>query len=585
MPSQPPSPHVGVIVNPSAHRIACDQCHAQKLRCTKVENCNVCVRCQRLNRQCVWSPPSRSGRPAKTTVDEKSVRRGSRLDNAGEKRRKRSLSVLELTPREESAREHVHSSRISTLAHNDQNHPQPTPPAVEMSEVPPSLPPSIADWNISDIFSPSSPRSSSRENPFSSSWTPPDSVPQMSNFTEYFQMPTNGLGCLGNQTRTTENINTNGSTPAIPLTCVPPRLDSLQDITQELSNINLSLFNLEQSLHAEPWGPMFVSPAAVITKLSTCGDDQPDDTLIHGYPLIEIFNKTQRFIDIARQTSVYFASLPAPFASTSTSSSTSRPSSTGQAPSWHPSRAYYPDSDTSSQASSRLSPPTDMYMQREMPPPHSTSSSSTTRANGPGRTASCDLPTALHFTSGYARILDLYTTVSTQMSHFVHALSVQSTAGGPDYRQRIHPVIPPLQWGAFQPANYGALQILMAIQVISYLLTEVERALGVDEWEREVTRERSRSGERGRRSSHSGYHGPSEERGSYLFTQMHAQSRRRDSVAGEGERAGAGRGLLSPAMIEIVVQEEGLGSRRGKVGLLRRKLRRMKKELEKSMHS
>jgi hypothetical protein len=132
----------------------------------------------------------------------------------------------------------------------------------------------------------------------------------------------------------------------------------------------------------------------------------------------------------------------------------------------------------------------------------------------------------------------------------------------------MHPVIPPLQWGGFQPANFGALQILMAVQVISYLLTEVERALGVDEWEREVTRERSRS----------------EERRSYFFAQMHGQSRRRDSVVGEGDRAGAGRGLLSPAMIELVVQGEGPGNRRGKVGLLRRKIRRLKKELEKSMH-
>jgi hypothetical protein len=132
----------------------------------------------------------------------------------------------------------------------------------------------------------------------------------------------------------------------------------------------------------------------------------------------------------------------------------------------------------------------------------------------------------------------------------------------------MHPVIPPLQWGGFQPANYGALQILMAIQVISYLLTEVERALGVDEWERDVTRERSRS----------------EERRSYFFVQMHGQSHRRDSVVGEGDRAGAGSGLLSPAMIELVVQGEGPGNRRGKVGLLRRKLRWLKKELEKSMH-
>ncbi|KAF7128259.1 hypothetical protein CNMCM5793_002801 [Aspergillus hiratsukae] len=436
---------------------------------------------------CIWSPPSRSGRPARTSVAGKLVRPGSRRDNEGEKRRKRSLNALELTPEEDGCPE---SAR---------DRPQPTPPAVEPLRIP-SLPPSVADWNISDIFSFSTPRSSSQENTFPSLWT---------------QIPT-GPGSLGNET----------STPTVPS---PQRLDSLQDITRELSSINLSLFDLEQSLHAEPWGPMFASPAAVISKLSTCAD-QPDDTLAQ-YPLIDIFNKTQHFINIARQTRVYFASLPppTPHASTSTSSSTSRPTSTSQA-------AFYPDSDTSSQMSSRLSP-VDMYI-HQMPPPHS--ASSTTQGDRPGG-ASCDLPTALLYTTGYARILNLYTTISTQMAHFVHALSVQSITGGPDYRQRMHPVIPPLQWGGFQPANYSALQILMAIQVMSYLLTQVERALDVDEWEDEVT----------------------------------------------GQRAGpaTGRGLLSPAMIEIVVQGEGPGDRGGKVGLLRRELKRLKKELEMSMHS
>jgi hypothetical protein len=464
-------------------------------------------------------------------VEEKVVKRGSsRLGNAGGKRRKRSLNVLELTTGKagpESAREPVHTSQTST---------QPTPPAIEMAETVPSLPSSVADWNMSDIFSLSSPRYSSRENPLPSLWAP-ESVPPLPNSTDYFQMPS-----MGNQTRTTQD------TPAMPPTCAPQRLASLQDITQELSNINLSLFNLEQSLHAEPWGPMFASPAAVISKLSTCGGDQPDNTLAQGYPLIDIFNKTQHFIDIAKQTSVYFASLPIP--------RTSRPTPTGDAPS----HAFYPESDTSCQASSRSSQ-VDKYMQHEMPPP---ASSSTVR----GDPSSPDLPTALLFTSGYARILDLYTTVSTQISHFVHALSVQSIAGGPDYRQRMHPVIPPLQWGGFQPANYGALQILMAIQVISYLLTEMERALGVDEWEREV------SEERGRPSSCSG----GEEGGFYSAGQQHVSSR-------PGNRAGVGSGLLNAAMIEIVAHGEGLGNRRGKVGLLRRKLKKLKKELEKSLHS
>lgn len=134
----------------------------------------------------------------------------------------------------------------------------------------------------------------------------------------------------------------------------------------------------------------------------------------------------------------------------------------------------------------------------------------------------------------------------------------------------MHPVIPPLQWGGFRAANYGALQILMIIQVISYLLTEVERALGVDEWEHEVMmREQSQSAER---RSHS-------------YPQVHGQSCRSDDF--EGDRVvRTGRRLLSPAMIELVVKGESGNSdcQRGKVGVLRRELRQLKEEIENSMH-
>ncbi|GAT26831.1 C6 transcription factor [Aspergillus luchuensis] len=41
MSTLPPTTHVGVILNPSVRRVACDQCHAQKLRCTKLEDCHV----------------------------------------------------------------------------------------------------------------------------------------------------------------------------------------------------------------------------------------------------------------------------------------------------------------------------------------------------------------------------------------------------------------------------------------------------------------------------------------------------------------------------------------------------------------
>jgi hypothetical protein len=149
-------------------------------------------------------------------VEEKLVKRdNNRLDNAGKKRRKRSLSVLELTDGLESGREPVHTSQITRH----------TPPAVEMSETVLSLPPSVADWNMSDIFNLSGPRYSLRGNPLPSLRTS-ESVPPVPNSTGYLQMPPNSLGCQGNQTRSAEN------SPAPP-TGVKQRLDSLQDIAAE----------------------------------------------------------------------------------------------------------------------------------------------------------------------------------------------------------------------------------------------------------------------------------------------------------------------------------------------------------------
>ncbi|KAM5443721.1 hypothetical protein MferCBS31731_000964 [Microsporum ferrugineum] len=50
-------------------RLACNRCHAQKLRCLRSEGTepgNKCDRCRRASVLCVYSPPNRIGRPART---------------------------------------------------------------------------------------------------------------------------------------------------------------------------------------------------------------------------------------------------------------------------------------------------------------------------------------------------------------------------------------------------------------------------------------------------------------------------------------------------------------------------------------
>ncbi|KAE8390845.1 hypothetical protein BDV23DRAFT_183165 [Aspergillus alliaceus] len=115
----------------------------------------------------------------------------------------------------------------------------------------------------------------------------------------------------------------------------------------------------------------------------------------------------------------------------------------------------------------------------------------------------------------------------------------------------------------------------MAIQVGSFLLTEVERALGIYEWEQNISREHSLRGEWTMGTPYKEHRSP-----------RHKRTRPRESGEKNGRTTPSSRGLLSPAMIKMKVYEieGGTGGRRGKIGSLRKKMKRVKKELERSIH-
>ena len=121
--------------------------------------------------------------------------------------------TAEENDRPHSAQERVHSRSVSPADHTDHSS-----PAVRISEIPPSGPPSIADWNMSDIFSFPSPGDSSWDDYFPSLLTADSRMPDI------------GLGGLENHFTN----NDNSSAPQV--------LSSLQDITRELSTINLTFF-------------------------------------------------------------------------------------------------------------------------------------------------------------------------------------------------------------------------------------------------------------------------------------------------------------------------------------------------------
>ncbi|PYH35910.1 uncharacterized protein BO87DRAFT_432790 [Aspergillus neoniger CBS 115656] len=162
--------------------------------------------CQRLNRLCIWSPPSRSGRPARITAESE--------PNARKKRRKRASKSVEMTPegngRSDCARELVYPNPGSTVAHPPPPPPPlpPPPPAaaaaaaatVGIAEVPPpSGPPSIAEWNMFDIFSFPIPHDNLQENVIPPLSTPHSVIPPMPSLTDFLQLPAHGLAGLSTQ--------------------------------------------------------------------------------------------------------------------------------------------------------------------------------------------------------------------------------------------------------------------------------------------------------------------------------------------------------------------------------------------------
>ncbi|EFQ98469.1 hypothetical protein MGYG_01497 [Nannizzia gypsea CBS 118893] len=85
-------------------RLACNRCHAQKLRCLRSEGAepgSKCERCRRASVPCVYSPPNRIGRPARSGLSSTTSSAGSsKPDGPGSPRNapRRSSSNSPLPP-------------------------------------------------------------------------------------------------------------------------------------------------------------------------------------------------------------------------------------------------------------------------------------------------------------------------------------------------------------------------------------------------------------------------------------------------------------------------------------------------------
>ncbi|PGH17243.1 hypothetical protein AJ80_04885 [Polytolypa hystricis UAMH7299] len=89
----------------SRRRLACDRCHAQKLRCLRSDTSRPngeCDRCLRASTPCVYSPPNRMGRPARSATSVTHKKSRSRQSPTTQREASRSPSFPALTPCEPS---------------------------------------------------------------------------------------------------------------------------------------------------------------------------------------------------------------------------------------------------------------------------------------------------------------------------------------------------------------------------------------------------------------------------------------------------------------------------------------------------
>ncbi|KAF1733615.1 hypothetical protein CRV24_005142 [Beauveria bassiana] len=494
------SPNFGVIIDSSTRRFACDQCHFQKLRCTRPDDSNSCARCYRLKRPCVWSSPLRSGRPPKiprlaadTATDTTDATDASDAPDGTT----RTADIPRVVFAEDATVDPPSAATTTVGAAAD------SAPALTPAETPSY----ILDWSFSEFFGIPSPRS-----------LPGDTQ------SHAFAFPVHHPGGISVEQPPTpfapESITENHS----------------HDATHKLSELNTALLRLNNSLHGEPWASMFESPSTLAALLASC--DQQATKIVYEYPLVEIFEKTQAFTNLAKLTTA----TPASAATGVQPSSTATDSFRGSPNSW---------TSSSCNAAILRNPLTQSFPKRP-------AKISKTSAN---------LSSALVLATCYAHILDIFLTVFTQMLYFKEALDAIAASTGIDYRAKINPVIPPLQFGGFQPTHNGALQTLVIVQIAIFLLDEIERTLGIDEWERYVTTPREIN------PDHSSQSRPAKRWCGFDSDDFPSQDLppQTNPIL---ERTG-----LTWEMIEMVVREDDdskPGGRLGKIGTLRKMVKNIK---------
>ncbi|KAI2631938.1 hypothetical protein GGR54DRAFT_7206 [Hypoxylon sp. NC1633] len=250
-------------------RLACDRCHARKLRCLRETFTNRCSRCVQDGYSCTYSPPLKCGRPKKASILGESISsHGSRGRN--------SPSGAPTPPSD------LHSDNISS--HFDHH-------LSELAQIEAASNSLYTTPHDADLLyhtgaaslTPSSPSLTDPTLVSDSSWL--DSLIQDEHFDIHDQSLENSPEHSSREVNGCHNLESLGLGGPDPMILIDPNLDdSISDVVQTLCRLQQELIQIRRPSGSDNGEPNITSP-------SQTSMDPVDDVLRPGQELVDTIRR------------------------------------------------------------------------------------------------------------------------------------------------------------------------------------------------------------------------------------------------------------------------------------------------------
>ncbi|KAF3479443.1 uncharacterized protein GIQ15_06419 [Arthroderma uncinatum] len=410
-------------------RLACDRCHAHKLRCLRSESTEAggkCDRCRRAAVQCIYSPPNRLGRPARSGTGQKSATPSAAVSN-------------------KEARNSPRSSPRNTNVWPSPKSPQP-PSSVLYNDI------STHGPNM-DILAEDS--GTFEDLHLSGSQLKLDMMPLFNSKNPTFEdssIDFNGQVFSPESVVQDKPISFAGGSNAHTSGDIAMAEENADDCVRRLTDLGLAQYNQLRQLKR--------------MRSCTSRDKQSLLTLLRSYPIHEIMETARQLTELADQ----FIQTPAPgddILGSSSPDSAGEPVPDLESPFLSDPMAIHDFSDLLSQP----------FLDMLATPKSILSSSGSNSQHSPGTTGSgpqIDTSTMLHTISCYLRLARLFVLFFTDLHDFLLFPNLTDPILNDKSR-----LFPGLKLGSFQPYVGMELEISIVVQVSEHILNRLCNSLGL----------------------------------------------------------------------------------------------------------